>query len=893
MAEAAVSLVVERLSDVLACIELHRSTHKQVRLLQDELQRMRCFLRDADSKQDEDERVRNWVSDIRSLAYDLEDTIDLFILKIQPLKKKNHIKRSIFFYKEWKNRTRIADDVQSFQMRLRDISASRELYGIRNIGESTVGVSETLRKLRRSSPREEVRDLVGLEDDSSNLIEQLIQTGDPWRAISIVGMGGIGKTTLARKVFNHGDIRTHFPSRAWIYVSQKFSARVIQEAILRQIGSARERLERLTDEEVEDLLNENLRRKRYLVVVDDIWWNTDWDRLAKAFPDRCNGSRLLLTTRNKNVALHADSQTDPYHIHHLNKDNSWELFCKKAFTSPTHSSPLLEEIGREIVERCAGLPLAIIVIGGLLSRKRKSADWERVLNNMESHFARDPTGVSTILALSYIDLPYHLKSCFLFLGQFPEDYSIPTHRLFRLWVAEGLIPHHGDRMEDVAEDYLNELIERNMVQVATTSANDRVKQCRLHDLLRELAISKAKMEDFLQIPGYTDILLSSRSRRCPIYSSSHFKCLWNPNTNSNLRTLLFFGIVSQVRYRFYRGSMNVKASYALSSSDFDNIIRSFKLLRILELEGVTCSRIPSTIGKLIHLKYLGLKETNVESLPPEIGCLINLQTLDIARNFHLAKVPNVISCMTSLRHLYMSGYRNGYLHIDTLKNLQTVSSIHADGWMCNTRSANLICLRKLGIRGSLSTRNIFGSLADLKQLQSLKLHAEGTAGFSKLDGLASLMLLSKLHLKGKISEFPTPQHFPPNLSQITLEYTCLEQDSISVLEKLPNLVVLRLKARSYSKEELGITANGFHQLELLELSSLVEVEQVNVEEGAMTRLRSFRIVNCKGLKMVPEELKSVTSLQELHIEEMPKVFIDRLRGHDFHKVQHIPIRRLI
>lgn len=885
MAEVVVSFVLERLGDVLDQIHLCKDVRQQVERSKDELKRMQCFLKDADAKEEGDLRVRNWVSDIRNVAYDTEDAIDTYILKIESLRKTHFIKRYAFIFREWNQRHRIGKNLEAIHLRISDISTSRETYGIKNVGEGTSHANDKLLKLRRSSPRGQDMDIVGLEEDIATVVEQLLKE-DQWRAISIVGMGGIGKTTLAKEVYNHVEVRACFDSRAWVYVSQDFKTRDILQGIFKQVSRTTKYLKMVGEEELEEMLYEHLQRRRYLVVIDDIWSTTAWDTLAKAFPNDGNGSKVLLTTRNKNVALHADAQSIPHEMKFQSKEDSWRLFCRKTFIESIDRvcPPRLEEIGGEIVERCGGLPLAIIVLGGLLSRKRRLSEWERVLNTIHSYFARDPNGVSAILALSFHDLPHYLKFCFLYVGLFPEDFLIVARKLYRLWIAEGLIPQHGERMEDIAEDYLNELIDRNMVQVARMSANDRVKHCRIHDLMRDLAISKSRIMNFLETHRNMDSVPSAKVRHLAMYSScSDFLDFYSnyhyfhDNPVPRLRSLLFFRVNNQS-----------------CGSDLHLICRKFKLIKVLELEDMKLDySIPNEIGELFHLKYLGLRHCNLQVLPEGIGSLFNLQTLDIADNCNLKTIPNVLWKLKNLRHLYRNAHAyplgsHNRLQVDTLRHLQTLSELRVEDWK-RTKTDLLINLRKLGLRGSfcIDTVKIFKSLSKLLQLQSLFLRTDDNL-FPSLSQLSSLGRVIKLHMRGGIRMLPSSDQFPPNLTQLILHESRLNNDPMEVLKKLPYLFVLRLKAFSYSGKTLKVCADGFRQLELLELEFLEFLEDLNVEESALPKLTSFQINNCRRLRMIPEAIKSVTTLKELEIKEMPERFIDRLQGEDYYKVQHVP-----
>ncbi|RVW93367.1 putative disease resistance protein [Vitis vinifera] len=387
--EAVVSFAVERIGDMLIQEAIFlKGVRGKVERLNKDLGAMKCFLEEAEKKQEEDLRVRKWVSEIRDAVYDVEDIIDMFILNAESLRTDYFLKR---VFKKLINRHK---------------------------------------DLRRSSPRAEERVIVGLTQEADKLVKQLTVGDQRRRVISLVGMGGIGKTTLAKKV----------------------SAPTKEQA---------EMIEKYGENELGDFLHDHLKEKRYLIVLDDVWRCADWDFLAKVssndpdclgnvFPDGSNGSRLLLTTRYKDAFLDADSESYP---------------------------PDLKELGEEMVDKCNGLPLAIVVLGGLLSRNMSHTEWKQVHDNISAYLAKEgQMGVMAMLNLSYIDLPHYLKPCFLHLSLFPEDYVISSRKLLLLWTAEGFVPEQDDRrMKDMAEVYLNELINRNLIQVVRMSVNARVK----------------------------------------------------------------------------------------------------------------------------------------------------------------------------------------------------------------------------------------------------------------------------------------------------------------------------------------------------------------------------------------------------------------------------------
>ncbi|KAG6625226.1 hypothetical protein CIPAW_16G081900 [Carya illinoinensis] len=698
-------------------------------------------------------------------------------------------------------RHEINRQISKVKTKIQHINYSRGTYGIENLGrggEVTGLAVGRLREKRRSSAHACEDDTVGLVEDMNKLEARVIH-GEPRRSvISIIGMAGL-----------------------------EYRVKEILQYLGKTIlGLGKADFDTMSSEDLKEFLSKFLEERRYIIVLDDIWKTEVWDDLKAAFPDAENGSRIVLTTRFKDIALHADPRSPPQELCLLSDEDSWKLLSKKVcleWNSTTTLPPWSEGLGRQIVKKCGGLPLAIVVLGGLLSRKEASySEWLKVLQSVHWHLTQDPTLCADILALSYHDLPYYLKPCFLYLGLFPEDFEISARKLILLWVAEGFVQPRGQEpLEDVAEDYLEELIGRSMIQVAARKSNGRIKACIIHDLLREFAISKATEDRFLEVI-HQDVKVKSFTR----------------------------------------------------------------------------ARLDSAIGKLVHLRYLGLRGTWLKTLPSSVCYLVKLQTLDL-RSTLVSPIPAVVTKLQQLRHLFFNELREMVPSPPPsrtfLANLQTLHGLCINGTESVENVLNkLTNLRELELYGELELHEkaLGMCIFNLKGLHCLKLNASGlrpSLAIPMLD-FSSHTHLHKLHLVGLLNKTQT---FPPNLTELSLQNSFLSEDPMEKLEKLPNLRVLKLKQSSYVGKEMICSSGGFPQLQVLKLSFLFYVETWRIAEKAMSNLRELEIVQCKRLKIVPRGLWPVTSLCILRLGYMPldiEMKIQERQGENWYRIEHtLPI----
>ncbi|CDO98580.1 unnamed protein product [Coffea canephora] len=869
MTDAIVSFAVKQLGDFLTQeIVDRKNLRTRVEWLRNELGYMQSFIQDAEEKQSDDHRMQQWISEITDIAHNTVAILKDCNLKVGAPKSGffNSLQTYACLCSREANLHNISQQLESLKQRVLDISRKRETYGIRNLSNSAgeganrgPNSRSIIKRLRRATSYvDQDRLFVGFEDVTRTLLAELFKMECRRSVISIYGMGGLGKTTVARELYNSSKVMENFRYRAWVCVSQEYSTSDLLRTLIKSFrkrcfGDELKIIEKMDEEDLERYLREILKGHKYLAVVDDVWHKEAWESLKRAFPDDKNGSRVIITTRKKDVATRVDDRSFVHELRFLTPDESWDLFCKKISHGDGYNnwcSAGMLDLGGQMVHKCGGLPLAIVVLGGLLCHKERLQEWHEVKEHIWRHLKNDSLEISFLLSLSYDDLSGQLKHCFLYLGSFLEDSLIDVEKLKWLWMAEGFITPREAKMEEVADHYLNELVNRSMIQIADKMW-DKIAYCRIHDLLRDLAVQKAIEVNFFDIydPRKYSTANSSGRRQVVHTQIRNYFSLVSPS--SKMQSLVIFNPDGEEP----------------KGEHFRSLCVSFTNLHVLYLENCHFNfatddgQLPYDIGSLIHLKFLGIVDTNFRSLPRSLGKLRSLETL-CAATTDLAFPPE-ISELTNLRHLV--ALCKGPVNISSLTNLETLKFVKYQDWL-KLDTTNLVNLRELVVQ-KIDGQGSLDSIGKLRNLATLTLTCSAVSwAFPPLKPLSSCKHLLRLWLSGPIKNVGRLKWLPRSIMILTLQHSILEQDPMPLLETFPNLQSLELIA-AYIGHSFCCTAKGFPELELLRFRSLYGLEW-HMEEGAMPMLKGVGIYKCPGLKC-PERINRVRKLKETEKRLLP------------------------
>ncbi|KAL0644365.1 hypothetical protein Bca4012_042655 [Brassica carinata] len=492
---------------------------------------------------------------------------------------------------------------------------------------------------RQEFPKIHEGNLVGMEANVKTLLGYLVE-GDDIQVVSITGMGGLGKTTLARQVFHDNLVKKKFDRLAWVCVSQVCDHIKVWQAILQNFRSKEQQkeIQKMTKAALQGEPFELLETSNSLIVLDDIWNKEDWDLIKRIFPHKA-GSKVLLTSRNERVARPGETYID-FKPECLSDQDSWTLFKSIAMprkdasemTPGDEEVEKMEKMGKKMMEHCRGLPLAIRVLGGLLAEKYTIHNWERLSLNVGSHLVGrtsddNNNSLNHILSLSFEELPVYLKLFFLYLAHFPEDYEINVEDLSYYWAAERILEYGTrDRIRDVGDNYFWELVRRNMVISEIDKTTGRFETCRLHDLMRDICLFKAKEENFLHTVGVRSPTSHYQSRRFVSHDPTTLnveKDISNPKVRSIVvfwKSDLYSLLAEDNLFRVVPEDTSIntfdKKDGALWSLSDLGLTR-LELLRVLHLPGAKFEKrkLSDSIGELIHLRYLNLEGAWVSHLP--------------------------------------------------------------------------------------------------------------------------------------------------------------------------------------------------------------------------------------------------------------------------------------
>ncbi|XP_047307587.1 putative disease resistance protein RGA3 [Impatiens glandulifera] len=618
------------------------------------------------------------------------------------------------FSSTW-TRLKFGHKIKDVQKKLDQISLERQkLHLLESIPDSKI--DKLTSSSRETISLSSCNQVYGRDKEKKQIIDIMVNTSSVSVAkklsvLPIVGIGGLGKTTLAQTVFNDEEITKHFETKIWVCVSDEFDIKFVMKAILEEKAEA-------CSEELQKKVREKLSGKRYLIVLDDVWnENVEaWDRLRSILDCGSNGAFVLTTTRKKKVAKIMET-IQHFQLSVLSNDDCWLLFEERAFMCGTPKTSNFVDIGKEITKKCKGVPLVAKTLGSQLGFKSDINEWCKIKDNEILEISHnEESDLLPILRLSYYDLPYHLRRCFALCAIFPKDTIIEKQRLIQLWMAHDLIPTvKNQAVEDIGNTIWQEFCWRSFFQdekldryklyetwvqnkASTThwgffSHEEKINRyrlyetCKMHDLIHDLAQSVMKDECYTLDAKSSSDGLGREIRHVTIMADKLDKTIvYSLRNIGGLQGIMFNGLHNGVNFNWKEPSLRV-------------------------LEGCRNMQYLRYLGCLKHLRYLDISFIYVQTLPDSICGLLNLQTLKLNYCILLECLPRNTRDLINLRHLYLEGCcRLKYMPrgMGQLKHLKTLS------WFVigkNERYCQLDELKDLDIGGSMTIKNL-GKVSD-------------------------------------------------------------------------------------------------------------------------------------------------------------------------------------
>ncbi|KAE8662976.1 Ras-related small GTP-binding family protein [Hibiscus syriacus] len=957
MAKSIVSAVLEKLGSLLTIpdeikqnVELALALEEEIGKLSVHFQDIISVLQDAESKQVKDGNVRNWLKKLKDAAYDVEDVLDEWkSAKLKPQLEKEEkevgnfplfkkIRRSISSLTfQTMLHYNIASKIKTINQQLDCIANEKDRYkfGLEK------DVEESQRLVTASFIDED--EVYGRFEEITILVNMLVgessSGGSSLDVISIIGMGGIGKTTLAQLVYNHNDVESHFDKRIWICVSDPFDEIRIAKEILEAFKGESPKL--VGKDNILQEVRSHVLGKKILIVLDDVWTEdaTKWEQLKNSLKYCSLGSRILVTTRKEKVAIIMGTMSsNVFLLNTLSQEECWSLLSHRAFCGRTRDeSENLEDIGWKIAKKCQGLPLAASILGGLLLFKRTREQWQSILDSEVWDIEEAERDLFPPLALSYYELPLALKQCISYCAVFSKDTILSKDELIKLWMAQDYLKGvRGEEMEIVGEEYFDELKMRSFFEAFKWDELDSgIVKYKMHDLVH----------DFLQVLMETECLMIVSDGFEKLKVDSSCERVRHATLNRREATPTEPNIYHFKNLR----SLLIDSSYHDTSSLspylpklFDRLTRLRTLNLSNSLFGNSIEELPDEIGKLVHLRYLNLKNNRkLKELPESLCELCNLLTLNLKWCDSLKELPSGIGKIINLRHLENERTDLSLIAmpkgIGRLTNLQTLSVFVVTD---NSNASTLGDLQMLKhLRGHLKISGL-GAACDLAEAKKAEIRKkEGLRtlilDFATLKGLMSERLLrtndgdllealepptclEKLEIwcyRGR-TIFPCWMMSLTKLSHVSLG-SCLHLNSLPPLGKLPSLESLYIgemrRVKEVGVEFLGVEREetsalpsssespsssviAFPNLKHLEFFDLKEWESwmpltIREEEhiSVMPQLRSLTIGSCPKLRELPCYILQNTSLRQLDISQSP-ILSGRCRketGEDWLKISHI------